>query len=95
MPRTPGRSWLRSVAAVALRPDLWLTALRQASRMAPRGWWRRVPFLPLPDRAYLRFRLETQYGEAGAPQPRDLVTYLEWCRAERRADVTSHRGAHR
>ncbi|HZP29416.1 MAG TPA: hypothetical protein VFC99_10725 [Acidimicrobiia bacterium] len=43
-------------------PELWPTALRQAARLAPAGWWRRPPFLPLPDREYLRFRLETQYG---------------------------------
>ena len=41
-----------------------------------------MPFLPIPDRAYLRFRLETQYGADGAPEPRDLTTYLRWCRAQ-------------
>lgn len=95
MPRTPRRSWLRAAAAVARRPDLWATALRQASRTAAHGWWRRPPFLPLPDRAYLRFRLETHYGEAGAPRPGDLVTYLEWCRGEQRALAAGRRGSHR
>jgi hypothetical protein len=51
-------------------------------RFTPDQWWRRPPFLPLPDRSYLRFRLETQYGGGRAPDPADLVTYLEWCRAE-------------
>ena len=51
-------------------------------RLAPRGWWRTKPFLPLPDRAYLRFRLQTQYGDSShEPAPRDLVAYLEWCRS--------------
>ena len=68
-------------AAVMRRPDLWTTALRQALRLAARGWWRRPPFLPLPDRAYYRFRLQTQYGDpAHEPDPADLVAYLEWCR---------------
>jgi hypothetical protein len=71
------------VVAVLRRPDLWWTALRQARRMARRGWWKRAPFLPLPDREYLRFRLETQYGDANhPPEPEDVVTYLEWCRRE-------------
>jgi hypothetical protein len=48
------------------------------------GWWRRPPFLPVPPRAYLRFRIQTQYGTDGAPSAADLVTYLEWCRAQRR-----------
>jgi hypothetical protein len=73
----------RSAAKLLARPTLWPTALRQGLRVARRGWWRRPPFLPLPDREYLRFRLETQYGDT-APDPDDLVTYLEWCRAQER-----------
>ena len=63
-------------------PSLWLTAVRQALRLAPPGWWRRAPFLPLPAPEYLRFRMETAYGGSGdqLPEPDDLVTYLRWCR---------------
>ena len=67
--------------AVAARPDLWPVAVRQAARFARPRWWRRAPFLPVPDAGYLRFRLETAYGEAIAPKPADLVAYLEWCRS--------------
>ena len=50
-------------------------------RLAPRGWWRTKPFLPLPDPDYLRFRLQTQYGDSShEADPGDLVAYLEWCR---------------
>jgi hypothetical protein len=67
--------------AVLRRPDLWTTALRQARRTAAPGWWRHRPFLPVPTDDYLRFRLLTQYGDAdAAPEPRDAITYLEWCR---------------
>jgi hypothetical protein len=72
--------WVRAAAAVLLRPHLWSTAARQGFRLARPGWWRHPPFLPLPDSEYLQFRLETQYGSDGRPDPRDLVTYLEWCR---------------
>jgi hypothetical protein len=49
--------------------------------LAKRGWWRRPPFLPVPDAAYLRFRMETAYGDADRdPEPDDLITYLRWCR---------------
>jgi hypothetical protein len=72
--------------AVARRPDLWGTALRQARRTAPSGWWRQRPFLPVPSGEYLRFRLQTQYGDADAtPEPSDDIAYLEWCRAWDRA----------
>ena len=40
------------MGAVARRPALWRTSLRQARRLAPRGWWRRPPFLPLPAPGY-------------------------------------------
>jgi hypothetical protein len=63
------------------RPRLWLIAARQALRIARPRWWKHSPFMPLPDAGYLRFRLETAYGEMVAPKPADLVSYLEWCRS--------------
>lgn len=77
------RRWLLAMSGVVLRrPGLWLVALRQAVVMAPAGWWRRAPFLPVPDAGYLRFRMQTMYGDPDrAPDPADLVSYLTWCRA--------------
>ena len=68
--------------AVVRRPSLWATAVRQGLVLARPGWWRRRPFLPLPDGAYLRFRMQTAYGGDGRrpPEPADLVAYLHWCR---------------
>jgi len=67
---------------VALRPTLWPTALRQMMRLATPGWWHRAPFLPLPDRGYVRFRMSTAYGDpAAVPSGADVVAYLHWCRA--------------
>lgn len=72
----------RAALALLVRPGLWPTAASQMFRLAPRGWWRRTPFLPLPDRGYLRFRMQTMYGDPGhRPEAADLVTFLEWCRA--------------
>lgn len=74
---------VRALLAVLPHPSLWWVGLRQARRLAASGWWRRPPFLPLPDREYLRFRLETQYGDPEhQPEPADLVAYLRWCRSE-------------
>lgn len=74
-------AWWRSAAvAVARHPGLWVTTVVQSLRLAAPGWWRRRPFLPLPDEDYLRFRLETQYGSDHDPEPDDVVTYLRWCR---------------
>lgn len=74
------RWWGRAATAVLVHPSIWGVAIVQALRLAPTGWWRRRPFLPLPDPAYLRFRLETQYGSDRRPEPADVVTYLRWCR---------------
>ena len=78
---TPGAGfWFQCIWAVARRPQLWFTAVRQMLRAVPTGWWTRPPYAPLPDRAYLRFRLETAYG-AAPPKAADFIRYLEWCRA--------------
>lgn len=70
--------------AVLRHPGLWLTAVRQAYLLAPGGWWKRRPFLPVPDREYLRFRMVTAYGMPDRdPDPDDVVTYLRWCRGWR------------
>ena len=73
--------WLRVAAALAARPRLWPTAVRQMRRTAPAGWFRRPPFLPVPSGEYLRFRVTTQYGDADHPPvPSDVLNYLAWCR---------------
>ncbi|MCU1462291.1 MAG: hypothetical protein JWO37_2366 [Acidimicrobiales bacterium] len=77
--------WVRGAAlAVARHPALWPTAAGQLLRLARPGWWRRWPPVPAPDEAYLRFRLQTAYGDPDRPpEPADVVTYLRWCRSTR------------
>jgi hypothetical protein len=84
-----GAFWFHAAGAVARHPTLWWTAVRQFRRMTPRHWWQRRPFLPVPDRAYMRFRMETAYGSQGNPSVPDLLTYLAWCRAGERLRATS------
>jgi hypothetical protein len=80
------RGWARAALAVVARPSLWAVAARQARVLAPPGWWRRPPFLPVPDPAYLRFRMQTAYGDVSrSPDGDDLVAYLHWCREYRGA----------
>ncbi|GJM38961.1 MAG: hypothetical protein DHS20C19_23280 [Acidimicrobiales bacterium] len=73
----------RAAAAVAVRPVLWTTALRQYGRMVPDRWWATSPRLPVPDPAMLAFRATTQYGDPVHPLERDdLLAWLRWCKAE-------------
>ena len=76
-------AWTSVIGAVLRRPGLWWTALRQVWSFVPRDWWRRRPFLPMPDRAYLAFRIETHYGTSGTPEAEQVVAYLTWCREMR------------
>jgi hypothetical protein len=81
----PLRWWAGVVRRLLGRPDLWVTAVTTGLRLAAPGWWRRWPPLPAPAPAYARFRLVTAYGDPpSAPSPDDVLTYLAWCREQRR-----------
>lgn len=50
-----------------------------------RGWWRRLPFLPIPDRQHLAWRRWTAYGSDRPAERRDILTFLLWADRQRRA----------
>jgi hypothetical protein len=82
--RPPVLSW-SAVGALARRPGLWPTAVAALLRLAVPGWWRRRPYLPLPDDRWWAFRMVTSYGRPDAePQAGDVISYLEWCRSTMR-----------
>ncbi len=55
------------------------------SAFSRRGWWRHLPFLPIPDPSYVRWRMLTAYGDPEAvPPPGELVAFLRWRRRQRR-----------
>ena len=67
------------------RPGLWPALLSAAWAFRPRGWYRRPPFLPLPSRAYMSWRLETAYGDPGAiPPEEEIVRFITWSAEMRR-----------
>jgi hypothetical protein len=72
-----------AVRALLRRPTLWPTAIRAGSELAPTGWWRHAPFLPLPDPDWIHFRMVTAYGGDGSEPmgARELITWLEWKRS--------------
>jgi hypothetical protein len=71
---------VRRFTALALRnPRLVVPLLSAAWRFRARGWHRRAPFLPLPPRDYVAWRLHTAYGDEEAlPPAADLARYLRW-----------------
>lgn len=84
---SPG-GWSAVIVAVAVRPRLWVTAVVQAVRLIPRRWWRTGSRLPWPAPAYIRFRSSTATGDPdAAPEPRDVIDWLDWCRSWRRSGL--------
>jgi hypothetical protein len=76
-------SW-NAVRAVVFRPPLWGAALGATVALARRDWWRRAPFLPLPEEEFIRWRVATAYGsDEQKIAPNDLVSYLEWRKRQR------------
>ncbi len=70
---------------LVLRPRLYVAGLRTAWRLRRRRWYARPPFLPLPPREYLDWRLHTAYGDEGAaPQSEQVVRYVRWAERMRR-----------
>ena len=67
------------------RPWLWPALASAAWAFRSRGWYGRPPFLPLPSKAYMRWRLETAYGDPDAVPPADeIVRFITWSREMRR-----------
>ena len=68
------------IAGMALRrPRMIPYLLRAAWAFRARDWYRRVPFLPIPPRSYMRWRLETAYGDPNAtPTIDEMERYLRW-----------------
>lgn len=63
-------------------PDL----LRAAWAFRALHWYRRPPFLPLPPMSYMRWRLDTAYGDPDAqPTAAEIERYLAWGTDMRRA----------
>jgi hypothetical protein len=75
--------WLRLAFRLALRtirrPRLAGDLVRITWRFRSNAWYRRLPFLPLPDLTYLRWRMYTAYGDYDAvPSVTDVERYARW-----------------
>lgn len=70
---------LKLSARCVKRPGLALDLIRVSWRFRSRGWYRRPPFLPLPDRTYMAWRMHTAYGDHHAlPPVDDIERYARW-----------------
>ena len=68
-------------ARALLSPRTAFDLLGVAWAFRRRGWWRAAPFLPLPDRDYLRWRMYTAYADENAVPPAvDVLRFARWRR---------------
>jgi hypothetical protein len=85
-PTYPRSGWIRLTLQLALRaainPRLAFDLLRVVWAFRATQWYLRPPYLPLPPRAYVRWRMYTAYGdEAAVPPIEDVVRFAKWRRA--------------
>src|SRR5207244_1186692 len=72
---------MRLVLRALVNPRLALDLVRLTWSFRTRDWYRRPPFLPLPPRDYVRWRMFTAYGDEDAVPPlEDVVRFARWRR---------------
>ena len=71
--------FLRLIPRALLNPALARDLLIVGWRFRRLRWWMRFPFLPLPARDYVRWRMYTAYGDHDAVPPvDDVIRYARW-----------------
>ena len=79
-------AWTVFRAALS-RPAMIADLFSAAWAFRRRDWFKRPPFLPLPSAGYLRWRMETAYGDPEAVPPvYELHRFLRWARQTRKAN---------
>ena len=74
---------LTLAARALIKPRLALDLMSVAWRFRARDWFRHSPFLPLPDRTYLRWRMYTAFGDFDAiPTADEVERYARWATQE-------------
>ena len=72
---------LRLAVRAVVNPRLAVDLLRTAWAFRRRRWWAAAPFVPIPDRTYLRWRMYTAYASEGAVPPvEDVIRFARWRR---------------
>ena len=73
------RLTLQLAARAVVNPGLAVDLIRVAWRFRANGWYHRFPFLPLPSRKYVRWRMHTAYGDSDVvPPAADVIRYARW-----------------
>ena len=72
---------VRLTLQALLRPRVAIDLMALGWAFRAMDWYRRPPFLPLPARSYIRWRMYTAYGQEDAVPPiRDVLRFARWRR---------------
>jgi len=64
---------------ILIRPRLWWTTIGAFFSLVPKRWWMRRPFVPIPDRDVVAWRVTTAYGRGEMTLVwDDVLSYLDW-----------------
>jgi len=77
--------WPEGLTSFLVRhPARAITLSRAAWMLRRDGWWRAVPFLPLPDAKYWHFRMVTANGDSPEGLTLEaMVSAAEWSLRQR------------
>ncbi|MEO8452900.1 MAG: hypothetical protein ABI647_24135, partial [Gemmatimonadota bacterium] len=76
-----GQLVLSLLGRALVNPRLAIDLLKTGWAFRRRDWWKDSPFLPIPDRSYLAWRMYTAYGdEAAVPPVQDVIRFARWRR---------------
>ena len=71
--------FFRLIPHALVSPRTAVALLTVAWRFRRNRWWARAPFIPLPARDYVRWRMYTAYGDHDAiPPVADVIRYARW-----------------
>ena len=76
-----GALFVQLTLRALVNPRLALDLLKTGWAFRRRNWWSRAPWLPIPDRTYLRWRMYTAYADEDAVPPvHDVIRFARWRR---------------
>jgi hypothetical protein len=72
---------LQLAGRALLNPRVAIDLLSAGWAFRRREWWKRFPFLPVPDVPYLRWRMYTAFADEDAVPPAiDVIRFARWRR---------------
>jgi hypothetical protein len=73
--------FVQLLGRAAVNPRLARDLIRLVWAFRSRSWYLRPPFLPIPPKTYIRWRMHTAYGDESAlPSVEEVVRFARWRR---------------